>query len=703
MELEVLPLLEGSMAMDLGSYSRPSVSNVNSKESTASGLNKGRAYFDLGLRHVFAYQHEQAARCFLACLSVAPDCALAHAMVALCHGPNYNFKGDAYYDSTDYPEDLEDDVEEEGESEAARAVWKDMASVFPCQQVAARHARFATEKVESLRKINRRKRSSPSSATASYAAASKPANITEVETQIILAIKTLTLHPGIDPDLAEETVGRPFADFMRRIFTRFPDDPEVAYIFAESLMVLNAWSLYRYPTGEALSRDVAEIRTVLEESLTKHPHHAGLCHMYVHLCEMSSNPGKALPACKALRTEFPDAGHLIHMPTHIDVLVGDYESCVHWNYYAILADQKALIAMPDTAHTVSFYFGYIVHNYHMLVYGAILGGFEQRALQIARNLDSYLSEELFLENPDLTAYLESYAALEIHVLVRFGRWEQLLQVQLPQNPHLMLYRAATIRFARALAYANTGNTVLAKQEADLFDQLRSDPSAENRILHNNTVSDLMAVDAPMVRGEIAYREGDHTAAFALLREAVALQDGLNYDEPWGKMQPIRHALGGLLLERGHLEEAEEVFRVDLQFHPKNPWSLTGLIACLKRKVDGDGSHHNSTASSPRPSSCCQKESTKPSSDSPPPNVNTPLDDAISQTTAAPTTSKIPATPNAENEIEEEINKLEHILIEQRKSEWADFNVTAPCMCCSGKDLTHTPAAVLEDEKMDVQF
>jgi len=168
----------------------------------------------------------------------------------------------------------------------------------------------------------------------------------------------------------------------------------------------------------------------------------------------------------------------------------------------------------------------------------------------------------------------------------------------------------------------------AKKEADRFDSLRNNPLAQSRILHNNQVSDLLAVDAPMLRGEIAYREGKYEEAFQLLRKAVEMQDNLNYDEPWGKMQPIRHALGGLLLEQGNLLEAEVVFREDLTFHPRNPWGLQGLIQCLEMKALGGLIEQVELA-----------------------NLNL------------------------------EVLILHEQLFQQRASKWADFNVTVACECC----------------------
>jgi tetratricopeptide (TPR) repeat protein len=278
------------------------------------------------------------------------------------------------------------------------------------------------------------------------------------------------------------------------------------------------------------------------------------------------------------------------MGTHIDVLVGDYESCVRYNEKAVEADLHVMRCSPSTAGRESFYFGYVVHNWHMGIYGAILGGFEGKAMQMARELCELVNEEMFNEYEHLTAYLESYSALDVHVMIRFGRWNELLLLELPKNKRLMLFRSASIYFARGLAQAALGNVDGAKREMDKLNSLRLDPEATQRILHNNSVADLLAVDAVMLRGEILYREGRYDDAFSTLRRAVEMQDNLNYDEPWGKMQPIRHALGGLLLEQGRLDEAAKVLRDDLKLHPKNPFALVGLIRCLQvtAQRDGDG-------------------------------------------------------------------------------------------------------------------
>ena len=337
--------------MNLGTYQREKVTNLSLSP-------QGRQYFDFGLRFMMSYQHEMAALYFYACLQLCPHAALAHGLLALCHTPNYNFKGDAYYQSTFHYEESQ---------------LHDMQCVFPSQQVADRHSAAAIAKIEELRRQHRHRgggkkkkkgKSTPKEVEIEPPTEESEQNIPEVisdvEAQLLAAIRILAGTPGVDPDLSCETVGRPYAVAMRKVYQKYPNDPDIVYFFAESLMVLNAWQLYEYPSGKPLSPDVEETRRILEEALVGHPHHPGLCHMYVHLSEMSAHPEKAIAACEPLRSALPDAGHLLHMPTHIDVLLGEYDKCVRYNLHAVQADLRAMRASPLTAGCESFYFGYIV-------------------------------------------------------------------------------------------------------------------------------------------------------------------------------------------------------------------------------------------------------------------------------------------------------------------------------------------------------
>lgn len=276
---------EASITLNFGAYSRPDVTNAW----------PGQANFDHGLRFLLSYQHEEAFQYFLLCLENAPDCALAHALVAYTHGPNYNFRGEPYYEAS-FPRknkvrDSDDDLQ--------------FSTSYPNQLVANYHARMAVEKVEELKKKSNRKkinRDGNKSPPTKILDGRYSKEVKEVEVMLINAIMILSSKPGIKPSLAEKACGYPFADAMREVYQRFPDDAEVAYFFAESLMVLHAWKLFEYPSARPLSEHVEEVKDVLESALTLHPQHVGLCHLYVHLCEMAPYPEKALPSCDELRT-----------------------------------------------------------------------------------------------------------------------------------------------------------------------------------------------------------------------------------------------------------------------------------------------------------------------------------------------------------------------------------------------------------------
>jgi len=307
--------------LNLSTYARLNVSNVGA----------GSEEFNQGLRLLLSFQHESAALYFWECIKVAPDCAIAYAFVSYCHSPNYNFKGEAYYEYSKPAVNIESS-DTNNHLEAP--------SRFPCQLVADYYSKKAVEIVDELR--------------------SETNPIQDVEVNLISSIRLLTCNPGVDTSVAEEINDVTFAEAMRTVYKLYPNDPEVTYIYVGAIMTLHAWKLFEYPNGQPLSDDVPLIQSVLEDSLSKYPNHVGLCHMYCHLCEMSEFPQQALSACEVLRTTFPDAGHLVHMPTHIDVLLGDYEACVRWNAAAIVADKKAREITPQTNAITSFYFGYCV-------------------------------------------------------------------------------------------------------------------------------------------------------------------------------------------------------------------------------------------------------------------------------------------------------------------------------------------------------
>ena len=282
---------------------------------------------------------------------------------------------------------------------------------------------------------------------------------------------------------------------------------------------------------------------------------------------------RRLAAANRLRDLLPGMGHLVHMPSHIDVLLGDYDAVIAANQRGIAADNEFL----RNEGPLNFYTLYRVHNHHFLVYGAMFDGQSELALTTARKIPEQVPEEMLRQQTD---FLDAFMPTPLHVLVRFGRWEEILKEPEPAD-YLPVSRSIW-HYARGLAFAATGRVAQAEAEQRAFAEVAA-TVPETSFLFQNPSRSILSVAEAMLAGEIAYRRGEFDAAFAHLEEAVRRDDGLNYDEPWGWMQPAQSARWGLLLEQGRAAEAEAAYRADLDRHPNNPWALHGLAECLDRQ------------------------------------------------------------------------------------------------------------------------
>jgi len=510
---------------DLGEYSLP----------VTTDSDDAQLWFDRGLNWTYGYNHDEAVACFQKAIEADPACAMAHWGLAYAAGPNYNLP----WDKMD-----------------PRGKVKNLAKAFDA----------TLQALENL-----------------------PGTTAE-ERALIEAIAPR--YPQRDTLEDMSPWNDAFADAMRKALQDHPDSLEVRTICAEALLNRTPWQMWNLSEAvPADDADTLECEAIIEQALDNDPRamrHPGLLHVYVHLMEMSPYPERALKAGDALRTLMPEAGHLIHMPTHIDVLCGHYQSVVHWNSAATAVDVK----FYEDKGPYTIYSGYRLHNYHFVIYGAMfLGQMEpaRRALQGIR--DTTPEDMLAIESPPMADFFEAYVAMEPHVLVRFGRWQEAIDLPLPEDQSLYCTLTANTLYAKGVAHAALGQIEQALEvEQEYLAAAARVP--ESRLLHNNKVVDLLAIGTQMLRGEILYREGKHDTAFTALREAVHLEDNLAYDEPWGWMQPSRHALGALLFEQDRLAEAETVFREDLGLggqlsrstvHPDNVWSLKGLYDCLEAR------------------------------------------------------------------------------------------------------------------------
>jgi tetratricopeptide (TPR) repeat protein len=514
---------ETAYPFDLGSYTRPA----------ATQSVPAQGWFDRGLVWSYAFNHEEAVRCFEQAVGADPEFALGYWGIAYAAGPNYNKQWDAFDDA-----DLH-------------------SSLRLAYDSTRRAAELATQ--------------APAADQALIAA---------------LAAR----YPGPEPSETLSFAGERYAQAMADVYRVHPDDLDVAALYADALMNVTAWQLWDLPTAEpARGAHTLEAKRVLETAMAgpggmEHP---GLLHMYIHLMEMSPRPEVALQAANALRELVPDAGHLVHMPTHIDVLLGDYGRVIAGNERAIVADDRYVQA----AGRLNFYSLYRAHDHHFRIYGAMFAGRQATALQAADDLAHSIPEDLLrIETPPMADWLESFVGMRLHVLIRFGMWDQIVAEAPPVDPHLYCVTTALTHYAKGVAHAASARIDdAARERRHLADAVARVP--DSRYLFNNTALDILAIASAMLDGEIAYRAGDHDAAWRHLRRAMKLDDGLPYDEPWGWMQPVRHAYGALLLEQDHVDAAAAVYAADLGLddtlaracqHPLNVWSLHGYHECMVR-------------------------------------------------------------------------------------------------------------------------
>ena len=510
---------------DLGPYTR----------KITAAVPEAQLWFDRGLNWLYGFNHAEAIACFKKALEHDPDCAMAYWGISYAAGPNYNLPWYLY-------------------DPAGKAAA--LATAYDALQGA----------------LARIERASP------------------VEQALIRALPAR--YPQREAVEDQAPWDAAYADAMRSVFHAYRDDLEVREVFVEAIMNLTPWKMWDLKTGGvAEGAGTLEAMEVLDSAFRDFPRawdHPGLLHLYVHLMEMSPFPQRALRAGDRLRDLVPDAGHLIHMPTHIDVLCGHYRDVLVYNHKAIVADRKFLAREG----ALNVYALYRTHNHHFAIYGAMFLGQYGPAMAAAQELIDTTPEELLrIPSPPMADFVEGYLPMKQHVLIRFGKWRETIAQDLPADRTLYCSTTAMMLYAQTVAHSALGHIAEAEKTRAAF--MEAKPRVpESRRVHNNTVRDLLEIAQAMLDGELEYRRGNHEVAFTHLRRSVELDDALPYDEPWGWMQPTRHALGALLLEQGRVAEAEAVYRSDLGLdgklsracqHLDNLWSLHGLHECLTRR------------------------------------------------------------------------------------------------------------------------
>lgn len=508
---------------NVGSFGRPITTN-NPEAQT---------WFNRGLTWTYGFNHQEAIHCFEQAIACDKSCAMAYWGLALALGPHYN------------------------------KTW----------------AMFGPELAPAVARTHQVARQA-------LALSAEASAATAVEKALIEALQARYQSDVVSDVDKLAATNAEYADAMKKVYGAFSHDLDVAALFADAMISLTPWKLWDLVTGEPVAgARTLEAKLVLEKGFQDPAsfQHPGILHIYIHLIEMSSEPELGLKAANCLRMLAPDVGHLTHMPSHLDVLVGDYASAIDSNRRAMAADEKFLAKEG----ALNFYTLYRMHDYHSLIYAAMFAGRKADALDAAERLEASLPREVVVSTGD---FMESFMTVRWHVMVRFGMWDAILQAAVPAEPDLYSMTTAIARYAKSLAWAAKENIPEAERERTLYKAAVSRvPST--RLNYPNTCSDTLAVASEMLDGEIEYRRGNYAVAFQHLRRSIQLDDGLVFSEPWGWMQPARHACAALLAEQGQVEEAARLYKADLGLdtsavrarrHPNNVWALHGYVECLLR-------------------------------------------------------------------------------------------------------------------------
>ncbi|HJW95528.1 MAG TPA: hypothetical protein VJ901_18060 [Thermoanaerobaculia bacterium] len=365
-----------------------------------------------------------------------------------------------------------------------------------------------------------------------------------------------------DPKADLHKLSENYSAAMGEVAKKYPNDLDVAVLYAESMMDLHPWKFWTHDGHP--TEGTEEIVSTLEAVLKKNPNHIGANHYYIHAVEASSHPERALASAHRLQTLAPSAGHLVHMPAHILQRTGDYTGAARANAHAAEVDRAFAKKNGGDSMYMAMYYS------HNLQFGsasyAMVGDYatsKKMAGEFAGNVMNFVK---------MMPPVESFAIAPVLVDVRFAKWRDVLKAP---DPNVGPVSTALWHFARGTAFAKLGNVAGAESEQKVLDAAL--PSITTEIgFTQNSQRDLVTVASHLLAGRIASAKGDHAGAIAHYEEAVKAEDALNYDEPADWPLPAREALGAELLRAGRKADAQQVFREDLKHNPRNPRSLFAL-------------------------------------------------------------------------------------------------------------------------------
>ena len=371
---------------------------------------------------------------------------------------------------------------------------------------------------------------------------------------------------GTDRNLLD----RKYAESMEVLSRKYPDDMDAASLFAESLMNTMPWN-YWAEDGNP-KPDTIKVISSLEDVLEKAPDHPLAIHLYIHAVEASSTPGRAEAAADRLGALVPGAGHLVHMPAHIYWRIGRYHDASEANIRAAEVDEEYIAQCNAQGFYPALYYP---HNIHFLWAASTMEGRSSLSIESALKVAKYVGPEQIRQFP----VVEFFHTVPLLSYVRFGKWEEILSYSMPAPE--FKYSLGIYHYARGIALSNLGKKEDALKELSYIKPLKDTQEISNLVKAGQPSLKLLEIAENLLQGQIDFMEGKFEASIKNLKKAVALQDDLPYTEPPFWYYPTRQSLGRVLIEAGKLEEAEAVFKKDLEDYPRNGWSMFGLYKVLE--------------------------------------------------------------------------------------------------------------------------
>lgn len=396
----------------------------------------------------------------------------------------------------------------------------------------------------------------------------------------IALIEALSARYAQQPPADRSALDAAYAAAMKKVYAQYPSDPDVGALYAESVMDLHPWDLYDKKT-KAPKEWTPGLMKVLEHLMKINPRHPGAHHFYIHALEASATPEKALPSAALLDTLVKGAGHLVHMPSHIYINTGDYHLGSLSNIRAVEVDSVYTTA----CHAQGAYpLAYFPHNYHFLAATATLEGNSALAWDAAKRLQQHTSEEV-MRMPGWGT-LQHYYSIPLYIAVKLSMWDTIAVIPAPGRD--LVYPRAIWHYARGMAFLGKHDVTNAKKEMDSLTVLSTDTTLEDLTVWSiNTTADLVQIASKVLAAGIALQQRQTDHSILLLKEAIAIEDRLNYNEPPDWFFSVRHHLGAVLLKTKKYKEAEDVYRQDLRTWRKNGWALTGLQQALALQQKND--------------------------------------------------------------------------------------------------------------------